>query len=280
MKYIATLILLSLSFGAFAQPDSSPRPRLNLQLAAELGGGLSTLRYDAAKASQHKGAGARAGAACYLFISPQLALKTGAELTLYTASATAAGRAAAGTTTEHTALGEPFRFTYEYAGYRERAQALMLAIPLMVHFEAEGDLAICAALGAKLALPLAGSVSTTADRLLTNGYFELPNVSYEGDLPDYGFVDRREDASHPHKLRVALLLSAEAGLKFRLGGQRWYAGIYFDYGITPLTSGAASAELVRYQAESPSAFAYGSYLENATGVKAMAAGVLLRWFWK
>ncbi|MDR3297319.1 MAG: hypothetical protein LBS94_03690 [Prevotellaceae bacterium] len=280
MKYISTLLLLSLSFGAFAQPDTSPRSRLRLQLAAELGGGLATLRYDAGKASHHNGAGGTVGAACYLFLSPQLALKTGLALQLYTAEATAAGRTADGTTSAQTALGEAFRFTYEYTGYRERSQALTLTIPLMLQLESEGELAFCAALGGKLAVPLAGSVRTTANRLLTTGYFELPNVTFEGDLPDYGFVDRSEDASHSYSPQLALLLSAEAGLKFRLSGQRCYAGFYFDYGVNSITAGSANAELVGYRSDAPATFAYGSYLENAKSVKLMGAGVLVRWFWR
>jgi outer membrane protein OmpA-like peptidoglycan-associated protein len=250
------------------------------EFSAGVGGGLSTLQYTGSRS----GAGMNLHLGYRYFFHARWGVGSGMEAAWYRASLTpenpfarSSETVAMGTAMSN-AADNRMTYTATLTGYSERQQALLLQIPLMAHFRHPmGErLHYWAAAGGKLGIPLSSGYSADAYKLSTQGYFAAENVVYD-NLPQHGFVKDRAQPSvsgGDFKPKAGVMLSVETGVQWKLnGGYSFYAGAYFDYGLTDV-SPRAGDEPVRYSGDaSPAVGSLAASPAIAGNIRNIAAGL-------
>jgi len=128
--------------------------------------------------------------------------------------------------------GNEIEFRSTIKGYKEEQSFTLLQIPLMVQYQNGENHQFYARAGAKLGIPIKGKNKITADSIKNTGYRKFENYEYTTQtFLGFGtFVGEKSEQDLP--LQTAVLLSAEAGMKWKINkALRLYTGLYFDYGL-------------------------------------------------
>jgi len=117
-------------------------------------------------------------------------------------------------------------------GYKEEKIFRFLQIPLMLQYQSENK--FYAKAGTKIGIPLSGKNKMFADSVKNSGYREFEDFEYTTqEFMGFGTF-KNQKSEEKLSLQTAILLSAEAGMKWRIKKSlRLYTGLYFDYGLDP-----------------------------------------------
>ncbi|GHT74300.1 hypothetical protein FACS189456_5590 [Bacteroidia bacterium] len=216
------------------------------------GGGLSTLHYKPAEGKAKWGFGGLAGLGYTFRFSEYWGIGTGVEAALFT------GKYSLTSLSDHYSShdGEQdFDYYYTISGYRDRQQAILLNIPLMLRFQTDIKMpnltalqGFYAALGGKVGIPLSAKFNSSTNRLDASGVYPPPTLT----LYDPQFMGFGEFAALNSKgslaLKTTFFASAEAGVRWRLNDNLSLStGLYVDYGVNNIRPSAA-APLIDYPA--------------------------------
>ncbi|GHT67115.1 hypothetical protein FACS189452_04230 [Bacteroidia bacterium] len=209
------------------------------------GGGLSTLHYKPAEGKAKWGFGGLAGLGYTFRFSEHWGIGTGVEAALFT------GKYSLTSLSDHYPSHDSeqdFDYHYTISGYRDRQQAILLNIPLMLHFQTDIKMpnlvalqGFYAALGGKVGIPLSAKFNSSTNRLDASGVYPPPTLT----LYDPQFMGFGEFAALNSKgslaLKTAFFASAEAGVRWRLNDKLSLStGLYVDYGINNIRPSAAT----------------------------------------
>ncbi|GHT14618.1 hypothetical protein AGMMS4956_12770 [Bacteroidia bacterium] len=208
-------------------------------------GGLSMLNYFPIEGKQHLGLGGGGGLSSTYFFNQRWGLSLGVELmtyhTRYTVDNFSSGYPAFDDE-------ENFDFQYTLNNYTENQRAVLLNIPLMMRAQIPIDEKkdFYVAFGGKLSLPITASYSSTAQELISWGYY--PPAALELRDPEFRAFGTFTDVQSSGKLNfstAAFVPSVEVGIKWYLNTKcALYTGIYADYGLTNLSK--SSSPMVEY----------------------------------
>ena len=216
------------------------------------GGGLSSLNYDVTFGEQRQRLGGHFGLGYQLFLSSNWAIGTGLELGLYRSSFEMDNLNFSFLTTDFE--GVDFEFRSIVNTFEERQRAILLQVPLMLSFQT-GDFQskrrFFMSAGGKIGLPIQGRYNNTLP-LDNVGYFAFENALYDTQtFMGFGHFPSRKHEQNLD-LRAAFLLSAEAGLKWRLNDRKsLYVGLYVDYGLNNIVktqNGASPPSFIEFDA--------------------------------
>ncbi|GHV66748.1 hypothetical protein FACS1894199_10810 [Bacteroidia bacterium] len=219
------------------QPSQPSRHELSLVI----GDGISTLNYTPAAGKANLGFGGFAGLGYTFLFSEHWGIGTGVEAALFN------GKCSLDPLSDHYPSNDGIRdFEYHYTltSYRDRQQAILLNIPLMLHFRFGGK--YDAALGGKVGIPLSATFSTGADKLDASGLYPPPILTlHEPTFMGFGEFNglgHRGDLS----LKTAFFASAELGRKWLLSDKLSLStGLYVDYGLNNVRP-PSTAPLIDY----------------------------------
>ena len=250
------------------------------EFSINTGGGVSGFQTRTAEGSTQRGPAITCGTGYHVFFNPFWGIGTGVNLAFYSD-----GIAIDDYSKQQTAINEltfnAFDFRVVMTGYREKHQAVMATIPLMLQYQSAGNTAFYVAAGGKAGIPLS-TKSKPEGSFTTTGYFPNVNVTYE-NLPEYGFVNSQPVSVDKSgiKLKTAMAASAETGVKWRLSKTvSLYTGVYADLGLNNILKRPAQSEnanLVVYQTYTPSKFYYNNAVNSyAKQMKPFTAGITVR----
>ena len=240
------------------------------------GGGLSTLRYQLSSGDASGGYGGDFGVGYTYFVNDRWGVHVGAGLGLYNAKAKLDGLKIV-TPNLADSDGDRFDMHTTLAVYNETQNAMLLNIPVMVQFQPQQHQGFYAMGGIKTGVPLS-SKHASKDAAFTNaGYYTgLGNWATMQEFAGFGAFEG-ENFDGNYELGLSLMLSLEAGMKWRIGASlSLYTGAYFDYG---LNNAAKNSHLpfVNYTADNPSGFTTNSVLSMFTDkISMMAVGIKVR----
>jgi outer membrane protein OmpA-like peptidoglycan-associated protein len=125
-----------------------------------------------------------------------------------------------------------FEYHYTANGYTEKQQALLLNIPLMLHFE-KGK--YYAAVGGKVGLPLGTlTYKNSLNELQASGVFNGTRIETPESM-GFGTFSNLAGSGELKQLSPAFFASAEAGVKWKLTSDlSLYTGAYIDYGLNKI----------------------------------------------
>ncbi len=230
-KILSLFIATSLSTSVFAQLD------LKHELSANVGFGISSLRYDIDQGSVSQNTGYTFGVGYYLKCTENWSIGLGLGVDYYSSTYTA--DVLNGYTLSKNLYNYPFDFHYTYTGYEEKVEATTLSIPLMARFEYPfGAVALQLAAGFKLGVPVSSSYSASGS-LTTKAYFPEVNV-WVDNKPDHGFVtDAAVNAGGELELSPSVGISVQAGVKYALNDGRSALALlgYFEMGLNNMING-------------------------------------------
>jgi len=258
------LIFLALSMGvqAFAS-----------EFSVYGGGGLSTLMYDTKEGDKSQGLGGLFGVGYTYFFTPNLGLASGLEMAFYNAKYELEKITQQPYTfTDYEGHELEFRSTVE--GYREEQSLSILQIPLMLQYRQGEKHQFYATAGTKIGIPLSGKNKIYADSVKNSAYSKFEDYEYTTQkFMGFGTYAKQE-SEKKLALQNAVLLSAETGIKWKLSEElRLYTGIYFDYGLNPVTKrGNGSDRTIEYKSQEQT-FDFNNLIDETTP---LAIGLKLR----
>jgi len=212
------------------------------EFSAYIGGGLSTLMYDMKGSDKSNGFGGLFGLGYTYFFTPNWGVGSGLEIAFYNAeSEFKEYKQPPYTFVDFEGNEMEFRSTLN--GYKEEQSVMLLQIPLMLQYQRDYSCnkfpklyALYAAAGTKIGFPLTGNNKITADSVKNSGYRRYEDYEYKTQkFMGFGtFADQKDEKEL--SLQTAVLLSAEAGAKWKLKENlRLYTGAYIDYGLNSVT---------------------------------------------
>lgn len=279
MKKILVLTVAVLLASANVIGQDQPRQEISVWGA----GGLSTLKYSTDVGSNKNGIGGSFGVGYNYFFTDQWSLGTGLELSLYNAKTAFDSYSDAYKSND----GEyDFEFRSTVSNYEEKQNTMFLNIPVMAQFQLPvmGENKFYAAGGFKFGIPVTKKYKVSGATLKNSGYYaqwseqsgrELVMDSQE--FMGFGSFDRSGEKKDLD-LKVACLLSLEAGMKWKMGeALSLYTGAYFDYGLNDINKDN-DKKLVQYNTTDPANFITNSVLQTSLTdkVRPMALGLKVR----
>jgi len=228
------------------------------------GGGLSSLNYDVTFGEQRQNLGGHFGLGYHFFLSSNWAIGTGLEFGLYRANFEMNNLNFSFLTTDFE--GVEFEFRSIINNFEERQRALLLQIPLMLHFQTGNFYArqrFFMSAGGKIGIPIRGRYSNTLP-FNNVGYFPFENALYDTQtFMGFGHFPNRNHEQNLN-LRTTFSLSAEAGMKWRLNDRNsLYIGLYVDYGLTNiLRNQSQNPELLEFNTSEKMALAVNSIVHS------------------
>lgn len=240
-------------------------PRHELSVYGE--GGLSTLRYALPpQVERDNGFGGGGGLGYAFFFSDNVGLRTGVGVSLLRAAAhlNASFVATAAAVDEYYAPCE-FRTTFG-DGYRERQSAVVLHVPLTLHYQGKPFLTGVrpyARAGFRLDAPLSGGYRANATSLTNELYY--PDLDIALRAPAYKGLGKFSGKSSSGDLSLALSVAAvaEAGVKWQLPrAASLYTGLYVGYGLSNALKQTDGGDLVVRGDGAPSELSVGSVLAS------------------
>ncbi|GHV72179.1 hypothetical protein FACS1894201_00010 [Bacteroidia bacterium] len=233
IKNILIIAVLTSASALTAQP-------LRHEFSLNAGGGISTLNYKPVAGKAALGFGGFAGMGYLFRFNEHWGLATGLEVALFNGKYSIASLSDQYMSNDGE---EDFEFYYTVSNYRDRQQAILLNIPLMLHFQTGK---FYAALGGKAGIPLSAKFNNSMDKLTASGKF----ASGEFTLNNPRFMGFGEFTNLSNKgnltLKTALFASAEAGIRWRLSNNIVLStGLYVDYGVNNIRP-PVTAPLIAY----------------------------------
>ena len=224
------------------------------------GGGLSTLSYSTEIGDVSSGFGGHLGLGYHYFITSQIGIGTGVEVSLYSSKYSLNELKTSTPATDIS--GNAFEFRSVMSKYEENQSVMMLQIPVMLQFRQS---ALYAAIGGKVGIPLSMKYDNTCASISNTGYYADENAEYDTQhFVGFGtFNDLKNKGDF--NFSTAFLLSVEAGFR----SKSFAAGAYLDYGLNNI-SNATSTPLVEYKSDIEMLFNINSILNSQQGGKAFA----------
>lgn len=226
------IILLAAALIATGSITAQVFKRQKHELSVHAGGGLSTLQYDMSTGKHNNGVGFHIGGGYTYLFMPDWGFRTGLEIALFRS-----GTSLKDFVGQYEVPGANSRdnYTYYYATdrYNETQQVWFLNVPLMLQYQTGRTYKKYFAVGAKVGLPLKGTASTKKYEIATKGYFPEEGRTYD-DLPQFGFgtYEYLKHSSNLDNFKIAFMLSAEAGIKWKVAANNdVYTGAFIDYGL-------------------------------------------------
>ncbi|MDR2584563.1 MAG: OmpA family protein [Fibromonadaceae bacterium] len=251
-KILSIFLILSMGVQSFGS-----------EFSVYAGSGLSTLMNDEKGSDNNFWLGGLLGFGYAYFFAPNLGLGSGLEMTFYNAEYNFK---------KYTQRPYPFtdfqgndmEFRSTIYGYKEEQSAMLLQIPFMLQYQRSyKDKLVYAAAGTKIGIPLTGKSEAFADSIKNSGYSEyVDNEFTTQEFLGFGTYPKQK-SEKKLALQTAVLLSAETGIKWKLNEDlRLYTGIYFDYGLNPITK-RNSNRVVEYISQER-AFVFNNIIEEVT----------------
>jgi len=237
------------------------------------GGALSTLMYDTKEGDKSQGLGGLFGFGYAYFFTPNLGLVSGLEMAFYNAKYELKNIAQQPYMFKDYE-GHEMEFRSRVEGYREEQSLVILQIPFMLQYRQGENHQFYAMTGTKIGIPLSGKNKISADSVKNSAYSKFEDYEYTTQkFMGFGtFVGQESEKKLP--LQTAVLLSAETGVKWKLSESlRLYTGIYFDYGLNPVTKrGSSSERVIEYKSQEQT-FDFNNLIDETTP---LAVGLKLR----
>ena len=247
------------------------------------GGGLSALKYHTTAGDRKSGSGGLAGAGYHYFFIPAISIGTGIEFSLFRSSITINDLSDRYMTADFD--GDEFEFRSTVSNYKERQNAILLTIPLMLQYQ-PGRFYISA--GGKAGIPVRGRYRTSGTVMKNSGYYALEDYEYTTqEFLGFGTFAGK-DMDDRINMKIVWMLSAEAGIKWKLKDNLFlYTGIYLDYGLNDMTKDDRTQRFVDYDRMAPADYTTNSiivsrYTQNGQEngftdkVVPLAAGIKVR----
>lgn len=259
-KYILLAVAGIISCtAAFSQEKAKP------EISVWGAGGLSTLKVDTKIGDNKNGIGGSFGIGYTYFITNKWGIGSGFELSLYNAKSTINSISDRYNSND----GEyDFEFRTTVSDYEEKQNTMYLNIPLMAQFQTPiiGENQFYIAGGFKVGIPVSKKYKVTKATMVNSGYYSIWNDKKELILASQEFMGfgtfQRSDVKRDLDLKIACLLSLEAGVKWKVGETTaLYTGVYFDYGLNDINKNA-DKRLVEYNKTNPEEFINNSILSS------------------
>ena len=234
------------------------------------GGGLSTFRYEAAAGEKKSGLGMNFGVDYRFFFSPKWGVGTGLEFSLLNAELDIKNLDISYIARDNEEETD-FEFRSTVRNLKEKHNAMLLKIPMMLQFRTEGEeRRYYAAAGVKVGIPLKGKYDTSAD-IRNCGRYEFEENSPCYDTQTFrGFGNfQGKESSGDVNFKAVFFLSVEGGVKWKFG-DKWliYTGAYLDYGLNNILD-KQKVELlpylVEYNSDKPSEFTLNGAVNSKFG---------------
>lgn len=260
---IITIILLPVAT-VFAQ-------YVKHEFRIEAGGGISSLQTASDFGDSKIRFGGLAGINYNYFFSPNWGVGIGVEAALYN------GRFSADKFSANIPAmdmdDETFDFRYTLNDYEDKQQMVALQIPLMVQYQTNGNKTkFYAAAGGKFALPISEKSKSSAEKLVTSGYYEENDLLLTSPyFAGFGTYTDIKKTDKERKLKNAWLVSAETGIKWRLSDKTsLYTGIYADYSLNNILPADRKNELIAYNTYSPADYQTQPAFNSSVAEKTVA----------
>ena len=224
------------------------------------GGGMSTLQYNVTTGKQTDGFGGQVGVNYNFLFIKKLALKTGVEFSLYSASFAWDNLSTRfiATDIENTV----FEFRSAIDKYVEKQYLVMLQIPLMLQFQVGKNHQFYAAAGGKVGIPIHVNYNSRGTNIQNSGYYTEEDYKYTTQL-FMGF-GQFSGSNGKLKLKTAFMVSAEIGAKWVMqDGYKFYTGVYVDYGLNNIAAPQTSPPpFIAYNTARPADFAINGIFQS------------------
>lgn len=261
---IKKYILLAVA-GIFSCSAALCQEQLKHEFSVWGAGGLSTLKVNSKIGNNKNGAGTSFGIGYNYFVTEQWSVGSGLELSFYNARTTINSISDKYSSND----GEyDFEFRTTVSDYKENQNATYLNIPLLAQFQMPvlGKNQFYAAGGFKLGIPVSKKYKIAKASMKNSGYYPLWNDKEELVLDTQEFMGfgsfKRNNIKRDLDLKVACLLSLEAGMKWKVGETTaLYTGAYFDYGLNDINK-STNKRLVEYNKVNPEDFINNSILSS------------------
>jgi len=228
------------------------------------GNGLSTLMYNAKEGNKSQGLGGLFGFGYTYFFTPNLGFASGLEMAFYNAKYEFK-KIAQQPYMFIDYEGHEMEFRSTVDGYREEQILVLLQIPLMLQYRQGKNHQFYVMTGTKIGIPLSGKNKIYADSVKNSAYSKFEDYEYTAQkFMGFGtFIRQKSEKNLP--LQTAVLLSAETGIKWKLSERfRLYTGIYFDYGLNPVTKrGPSSDRVIEYKSQEQT-FDFNNLVDETT----------------
>ncbi|GAP72507.1 hypothetical protein SAMD00024442_34_6 [Candidatus Symbiothrix dinenymphae] len=235
---VATVAMAQPSQQSQPSPSSQPSQLLQHEFSLVVGGGLSSLHYTPTVGDASLGLGGFAGLGYTFRFSEHWGVGTGLEAALFN------GNYSLASLSDHYPSydgEENFEYHYTIEGYRDRQQAILLNIPLMLHFQTGR---YYAALGGKVGIPMSATFNNSAKLNAWGNY--PPSSLHLEDPPFSGFGSYTVSNKGDLALKTAFFASTEVGVRWQLSnGWSLSTGLYADYGLNNIRP-TATASLIDY----------------------------------
>jgi outer membrane protein OmpA-like peptidoglycan-associated protein len=241
MAVIALLSMTNIAANAQEQERSVPKHEFTLIDF----GGLSTLQYNMTELDRAGAFGHGRGLGYTRFFNDRWGFTTGVEFTRYKAKSSAALFVTGQYYTEpNNGQTDQYLFAGNFVNFVEHQRTLQLQIPLMAQFMQPLSAAkthfLYAALGGRFGYVVNDKFVHKADKSPVLYHADWMNLAPDEAWPVYEFIPANEYAQKLSLRKINLMLSAELGFRWRVGGNvALYTGVYVDYGLSNLAPAAS-----------------------------------------
>ncbi|MDR3218072.1 MAG: hypothetical protein LBU22_03690 [Dysgonamonadaceae bacterium] len=255
MKQIC--LIIGLLIGIHAQAQYSSEWDINM------GGGISTLNYQASTGSASSGAGGSFGVGYTAFFSYQWGVTTGLAMGFYNTSYTLENIRLEYPAAVPAGLQGNFYLHANYEAYEEKQQTLLFQFPVMLQYQAPlGSSFFYLGAGIKIGVPVSATYNQSVKSITTSGYSDYTAQEYE-NMPNHGFdTYGNVKSSDILALNISGLLALESGIKWKISRKNaLYTGIYLDYGLNNVQK-ESLRDFLEYKPTNSSDYQYNSMLQS------------------
>lgn len=167
-------------------------------------------------------------------------------------------------------------------GYKENVRMCALEVPIRLFFDNASDdekIGYYGALGGKFIQPIYQKGVVKADNISVSGFYPNINVTID-NLPNHGFGtwDNFKSETKPN-FSNTFTLSAELGISFKLNKDRFYLGLFGDYGLSNLNRNRNNTGTLIYYNEKgkPKQSEGASNLKSVKTIKILSLGVQIKY---
>jgi len=268
------IIKSSLLLSAFCFLPFWASAQISHEVSVSGGGGLGTLNYKLPSGKKTLGLGGEVGVEYTCYFLKFVGLHTGLDVGFYNAKAKLNGaKVITNDLTDNE--GDRFNMHTTLYNYKESQNAVILSIPLMVHFQLGLKHKFYAKGGFKFGFPIKSEYKVSNATLTNEGYYpDYENGLKEPAFAGYGTFNNI-NAKGKLPLKVSVAFALEAGMKWNVAKiLALYVGAYFDYGLNNI---AKNKPFMNYNAQKPAEFTTNSAIPALSSkMNLMAAGLKLR----
>lgn len=268
MRNIALLIILFTSLNLFSQG-----------ISVEVNTGLSGLSFNNPKATSSQGFGASIGGNYIYSLTENWNVIGGLHISMHTTKVSLQNGVYKSLEIDDT--NSAFEFRVNTANYLEKHKLYTLNIPILAEYSAYAGrlFKLYISGGLKVLLPISQNITSEGGELKLSGYYADTNILVD-DLPQHGFGKTSQWTDNNVPFKTTIALSLQSGLDFSIGKQKYYAGLYFDYGLNDISNSEKESSLISYSSKginqtSSKGIANMSETES---VKLTSYGLALRFF--